>query len=115
MISGSFRTPSPKGMRFEFKIAAAGCATTGSESSVFRFLKREEPILFLHLGDLHYEDIGADDVEMRLMAVDMVMDRSVKSELFGLVGLVYMWDDHDYTGNTLGGGGGGGMQGYVEG
>ena len=40
---------------------------------------------------------------MRMVAMDMFMASSAQSELFGSEGLVYMWDDHDYTGNNSGG------------
>ncbi len=41
-----------------FQIAFGNCARTGSESSVFSTIARHEPVIFLHLGDFHYENIS---------------------------------------------------------
>lgn len=96
---GKFRTPQPEGTRFNFKVATAGCATTGSRANVFRHIAEDDPLLFLHLGDFHYEDLNVDNVTTRLTAIDMVMGSKTQAELWSSVGFTSMWDDHDWLGD----------------
>jgi len=97
--NGSFRTPEPEGSRFNFTLATAGCAETGSKAEVFNHIADEDPLLFLHLGDMHYEDINANDVELRIGAFDKVMGSPTQAALLSKTGLVSQWDDHDFLGN----------------
>lgn len=96
---GTFRTPQPEGTRFNFRVATAGCATTGSRASVFRNILEDDPLLFLHLGDFHYEDLDTEDVDKRIAAIDMTMGSAPQADLFGSVGFTSMWDDHDWLGD----------------
>lgn len=96
---GKFRTPQPEGTRFNFKVATAGCATTGSRANVFRHIAEEDPLLFLHLGDFHYEDLNVVNVTTRLTAIDMVMGSEPQAALWSRVGFTSMWDDHDWLGD----------------
>jgi len=96
---GKFRTPQPEGTRFNFKVATAGCATTGSRANVFRQIVDDDPLLFLHLGDFHYEDLNVDNVTARLTAIDMVMGSKPQRDLWSSVALTSMWDDHDWLGD----------------
>eukprot|EP00977_Amphora_coffeiformis_P005849 scaffold1225_cov164-Amphora_coffeaeformis.AAC.25 len=106
-MQGTFRTTVPAGQRFNFTVAAAGCAWTGSTHAVFDEIRREDPLMFLHLGDFHYEDIGSNDLEERLDAIGTTLGSSAQAELYRSTGLVAMWDDHDYLGI-------GGSSGYAE-
>lgn len=96
---GKFRTPQPEGTRFNFKVATAGCATTGSRANVFRHIAEDDPLLFLHLGDFHYEDLNVVNVTTRLTAIDMVMGSKPQADLWSSVGFTSMWDDHDWLGD----------------
>lgn len=109
---GSFRTPAPEGNRYDFTIAVSGCALTGSNAQVFRHIVSDDknnrnddlPLLFLHAGDFHYEDLNTINLEERIQAIDMVMNSPSQRDLFANVAFVYMWDDHDWLGNdSLGG------------
>jgi alkaline phosphatase D len=67
-------------------------------------LKEEaEALFFLHMGDLHYEDLNVDSVTRRLQALDRVMNSDTQRQLFSHRPMVYMWDDHDWLGNNAGG------------
>jgi hypothetical protein len=48
-----------------FRVVMSGCAETGSRHPVFRAIVEEAPDLFLHLGDLHYEDIVTQVAKMQ--------------------------------------------------
>ena len=96
---GKFRTPQPEGTRFNFKVATAGCATTGTKASVFRHIADDDPLLFLHLGDFHYGDLNVDNVTRRITEIDKVMGSKPQAELWSSVGFTVMWDDHDWLGD----------------
>jgi len=97
--SGSFQTPAPEGTRFNFTIATAGCAWTGSRSHVFSQAQAHDPLLFLHLGDFHYEDIDVNDLNKRINAISTVLASSQQASLYRSTSLVSIWDDHDFLGN----------------
>mgnify|MGYP000490871509 CR=1 FL=1 len=101
-LSGSFQTPAPEGTAFNFTIAAAGCAWTGSKAMIFDTIRQDHPDdlqLFLHLGDFHYEDLDTDDVTKRLDAIGTVLNSPEQAALYRNVPLAYVWDDHDFLGN----------------
>ena len=56
--SGSFSTPPAPGTPFNFRVATAGCALTGSKHPIFERIVDRKPFMFLHLGDMHYKDQG---------------------------------------------------------
>jgi alkaline phosphatase D len=85
---------------WSFRLAFASCAETGSTSSVFDAIRTSQPDLFIHTGDLHYEDIGAADLERFRRAFDAVMASPTQSRLYRSVPIAYMWDDHDYGSNN---------------
>lgn len=101
ILSGSFRTLNPEGTRFNFTFATGGCAWTGSRSPLFtRLLEDFSLHFFLQLGDFHYEDIGINDFEMRVDAVTKTLGSSVQAEFYRNTPLVYIWDDHDVSGEA---------------
>ena len=93
---GTFRTAPVEGNRTatRFKFATAGCAQSGSHHDIFSVIRDEDPLFFLHLGDIHYEDIHADNVERRINALDRVMNSPTQRDLFSIP-LTYIWDNHD--------------------
>lgn len=99
---GNFRTPATEGQPFNFKIAVAGCSWTGSKSDIYRYMAAQDPLFMLHLGDFHYEDISANDLELRINAVDLVLGSDSQRELYSKVPIAYTWDDHDWMGNDSG-------------
>ena len=99
LARGQFMTPAIEGSRFNFTIATGGCSWTGSKNEIFDHIADEDALLFVHLGDMHYEDINADDVEVRIGAIDKVLGSSSQANLFSKTSLVVQWDDHDWLGN----------------
>jgi alkaline phosphatase D len=88
---------------WSFRLAFASCAETGSASSVFDAIRTSQPDLFIHMGDLHYEDIPKADVERFRRAYDAVMASLTQGRLYRSVPIAYMWDDHDYGSNDADG------------
>ncbi len=96
--SGRFRTfaegPS------SFRVALGACAQTGSSHPVFETIRKAQPDLLLHLGDMHYEDIDATTPEPFRAAYRKVHGAERQSALFRSTALAYVWDDHDYGPNN---------------
>jgi phosphodiesterase/alkaline phosphatase D-like protein len=59
-----------------------------------------QPDLFIHMGDLHYENIGRNDVQRFRDAYARVLASPTQSALFRAVPFAYVWDDHDYGPNN---------------
>ncbi len=97
-LTGRFRTPEDR--PFSFRVAMGGCAETGSDRPVFDVIRRQRPLFFLHLGDLHYEDISAPDPAAYRAAYREVLASPAQARLFRSTPVVYMWDDHDYGPNN---------------
>ena len=85
---------------FSFRVALAGCARTGSRHPVFGAIRRAHPDLFLHLGDMHYEDIVAPQPAPFRRAYQQVHSSPPQAALYRSTPLAYMWDDHDYGPNN---------------
>ena len=96
--SGRFRTFADG--PFSFRVAMGACAQTGSTHPVFGAIRRTNPDLFLHLGDLHYEDIAATRPGPFRTAYHKVHASPPQSALFRSTALAYVWDDHDYGPNN---------------
>ncbi|KAL3762848.1 hypothetical protein ACHAWU_000995 [Discostella pseudostelligera] len=97
---GSFSTPAPEGTRMDFTIATGACALTGSMADMFASVLDLNPLLFIHMGDLHYEDLKTVDIDDRLEAYDKVMGSPTQRLLYMRTIFAYMWDDHDWLGNN---------------
>jgi phosphodiesterase/alkaline phosphatase D-like protein len=97
-LAGTFRTfgEGP----WSFRIAVSACAETGSASPVFDTIRNARPDLFVHAGDIHYEDITRNDPERFRRTFDAVMASLTQSRLYRSVPIAYTWDDHDFGGNA---------------
>jgi len=84
---------------WNFRIAFSACADTGSASTVFDAIRDARPDLFIHMGDIHYEDIGRNDAERFRRAFDAVMGSLTQGRLYRSLPIAYMWDDHDFGPN----------------
>jgi phosphodiesterase/alkaline phosphatase D-like protein len=84
---------------FSFRLGFASCAKTGSSSLVFEAIRLQHPDLFIHLGDLHYEDIVLNDVARFGQAYTKVLTSRTQGDFFRHVPVAYAWDDHDFGPN----------------
>jgi len=83
-----------------FSFALASCAQSESDRKVFETIENKSPLFFLHMGDMHYEDIDDNDRDLYRSAYDDVHASDRQSSLYRNIPLVYMWDDHDYGHNN---------------
>lgn len=83
-----------------FTVALGSCAQTGSEHEVFRTIARHQPLLFLHNGDMHYEDIAVNDPAVFRAAYTRALASATQSVLYRAVPVNYVWDDHDFGPNN---------------
>jgi phosphodiesterase/alkaline phosphatase D-like protein len=98
---GAFTTlPTTAGNAADFTIALAGDAASGSNASAFDAIRASSPLFFIHLGDLHYDDIGTNSQTLFHAAYDEVFRSSRQARLYREVPTVYVWDDHDYGANN---------------
>jgi alkaline phosphatase D len=81
---------------FSFRAALGSCALTGSNHPVFETIRATQPDLFLHLGDMHYENIAEANPRAFRTAYRKVHGAGRQADLFRSTALAYMWDDHDY-------------------
>lgn len=96
-LRGTFRTFGEGPTSFSFAVSA--CARTGSSHPVFDAIRERDPAFFLHLGDLHYENIRRPRPEAYRRAFERVLASPAQSALYRAVPLVYVWDDHDFGGD----------------
>jgi alkaline phosphatase D len=95
---GEFKT-FPKPGPASFTVAFASCARTGSTSDVFDRIRENHPLIFMHMGDFQYLDIGTDSQPRFRAAYDTVLASPEQSDMFRNIPLAYIWDDHDFGGN----------------
>lgn len=84
----------------DYKIIFGSCQETGSESDIFSKIREENPLFYLQIGDLHYENIGSDCQNRFDSTYNVVFSSKAQAALYQNVPLVYMWDDHDYGPNN---------------
>ena len=95
---GRFRTPASGA--YSFTVCFASCARTNSTSQVFRRIADVDPLLFIHLGDMHYENIAVNNPAVFHSAFDIVLGSNAQTPLYENVPIAYIWDDHDYGPNN---------------
>ena len=95
---GRFRT-FPLG-RASFRIAFGSCGDFQKpDQRVYEAIAREQPLLFINLGDLHYGDVNTTDADQYRRHYDAVLGHPAQGALYRSVPVAYMWDDHDFCGN----------------
>lgn len=92
---GTFRTL-PEAGPASFSCAFSGDAKSGSNHDVFSRLVTENPLFFIHLGDIHYDHVAVDDVAQFEAAYDKVLAQPNQAALYQQIPTLYMWDDHDF-------------------
>jgi phosphodiesterase/alkaline phosphatase D-like protein len=96
---GRFRT-FPIG-RASFRSAFGSCSDFRlADQRVFDAIREEHPLLFIHLGDLHYIDTNSTSADDYRLNYDRVLSHPVQGSFYRSVGLAYMWDDHDFAGDN---------------
>jgi phosphodiesterase/alkaline phosphatase D-like protein len=95
---GTFRT-FPEGAA-SFRLAFGSCGDwRAADHRAYEAVAAEQPLLFLHLGDLHYSDTGTTVAEDYRHNYDAILRHPQQGVLFRAQAIAYVWDDHDFTGN----------------
>jgi hypothetical protein len=93
--TGTFKTW-PSGQA-SFSFAMSGAAATGSTSQVFDTIKSQDPLFFLHTGDLHQASINVAFSGTQYQdAFESVMGSSRQAEMYRAMPVVYAWDEKDF-------------------
>jgi alkaline phosphatase D len=95
---GQFRT-FPAGPA-SFNFAFASCARTGSTNPVFQTILAPRPLFFMNIGDFHYLNLKENSRDAFRAGYDTVLKSPAQAELYRRVPFIYMWDDHDFAGNS---------------
>ncbi len=82
-----------------FEFCSGSCNTYGF-SPTFNFIKDRNPIFFNHLGDLHYRDIGVNNINLFRDALDAQLIGTSLGDLLRNVAFEYVWDDHCFGPNN---------------
>jgi phosphodiesterase/alkaline phosphatase D-like protein len=98
--TGRFKTWG--GATASFRFGFSSCCASSSNSAVFSEIVSKNPLFFLHLGDMHYEDIADNNESVFQAAYDDVLAQSTQKDFFSKIPLAYVWDDHDYGPNDSG-------------
>ncbi len=85
------------------RIGFASCATTGSNHRTFATLRDLKPLLCIHMGDFHYEDIERNDPSLFRSAYDRVLTSPRQGGFYRSTPIAYVWDDHDFGPNDADG------------
>lgn len=100
--AGRFRTLPTAGQPASFMVAFSGDADTNSSSPIFASIAALNPLMFIHMGDLHYENNSTNSQALFHAAFDRVF-RTRQAELYANVSTEYVWDDHCYGGDNSNG------------
>lgn len=94
------RTLPEAGQPCDFKIAFSGDAVVGSTAPVFNAILQQAPRMFIHMGDLHYQNISTNNQASFHAAFDAVFASATQHRLYRSIPTAYVWDDHDFGGNN---------------
>lgn len=95
---GRFRT-FPIG-RASFRIAFGSCSDfRDADQRVWDAMREERPLLFIHMGDLHYSNTNSTVPEDYRANYDQVLSHPAQGQFYRSLPTAYMWDDHDFAGN----------------
>jgi len=96
--SSAFSTFDTKAMSYKFVFGS--CSETGSNSPIFNTILKEDPLFYLQIGDLHYENIDSNCTDRFKQAYQSVFTSPSQAALYKGVPFVYIWDDHDFGPNN---------------
>jgi phosphodiesterase/alkaline phosphatase D-like protein len=102
IATGEFHTFGDGPTSFAFAASACGGGNMFSAFSnhpIYTELENRRPLFFLHMGDLHYSNIGRNDVRLFQRAYDRVLAQRRQASLYRHVPIAYVWDDHDFGPN----------------
>ncbi|GAA1796510.1 alkaline phosphatase D family protein [Actinomadura chokoriensis] len=97
--TGRFRTLPMPGTRADFGFCFGGDRTQHSDHVVYDRIRGMDPLQFLFLGDLHYDDADTADQSAYDLRHRTALSTPRYGRLIREVATVHTWDNHDFTGN----------------
>ncbi|OQR98043.1 mitogen-activated protein kinase kinase [Achlya hypogyna] len=95
--TGTISLPPAPGTSTSFEIAFSSCADQDSDPKVFETIAKHKPLFFLHMGDLHYDNLEVNDVRAFRHAYESMFASPAGRAMLAMnLPMAYMWDDHDY-------------------
>lgn len=102
LARGRFRT-FPQGAG-SFRLAFSSCGDfRDPDQGAYDAILAEQPLLFVHMGDFHYNETNTIVAEDYRRNYDRALNSRNSGALYRGVPLAYMWDDHDFTGDDSNG------------
>lgn len=83
-----------------FKIITGSCNRTASTALTWAEMLNENSDLFVHQGDLHYENISSSNPQDYATVTDLALSSSQMSNFFKNQPTVYLYDNHDSLGSN---------------
>lgn len=80
---------------YSYTFAFASCARH-ADDPIFTTIIQQNPLFFLHTGDMYYEGIDENDRDLYRAAYDTILTSPTQSAMYRAMPLMYMWDDNDY-------------------
>ena len=97
----SFRTPAEEGTAYSFQLAFGSCSDNDSSSLIYQHIANHRPLFLLHMGDMHYGNIGYADSEAAYASMfGRALRKPPQQAMYSTTPVAYMWDDHDYGPNN---------------
>ena len=93
-----FKTLPTHGKPADIKIAFSSCMDdSDTTSNIFKTIETLDPSLFIHLGDLHYENLVVNDTTIYEGAYRKALTSYLGTEMLNMkLPTIYMFDDHDF-------------------
>ena len=105
---GRFRTWDETTRNFTFGLASCANNTilAGVNPGVFDTIRNKDPLFFLHMGDMHYNDTSGEPVatsDFRNAFSKVFQFSTRQKEFWQKLAVPYIWDDHDFGPNDANG------------
>lgn len=85
---------------FPFNLSMTPASAAQWQTKVFQAIARDNPLFFLHMGDIDYSDVQQNDVRLQRSRNSRTIRRNGDfTSMCRTVPFVYMYDDHDFAGN----------------
>lgn len=81
-----------------FKIITGSCNRTASTASTWSEMLDENADMFVHMGDLHYENIASSNPQDYATVTDLALSSPQMANFFKNQPVVYLYDNHDSIG-----------------
>jgi phosphodiesterase/alkaline phosphatase D-like protein len=99
-VIGKLKTWDESTLNFTFALGSCvdNRLTITTDPAVFDTIRAQNPLFFLHMGDLHYNDGAQETISEDgwQNCVDDLMSKSPRQrQFYRELPVIYMWDDHD--------------------